>query len=645
MFKNMTIGKKIVLGFSLILVLLVVVGLVAYNALSNASDGFGRYRNIARNTNLVGRVQANMLMVRMNVKDFILSGSDKDLNEYKEYMGKTEGLLTDAKTQIKNPERAAKVQSTDAAKKEYSIAFGKVVDFKNQRNKAVNEVLNVKGPLMEKTLSDIMVSSNNDKNGVASYNTGLALKHLLLARLYMVKFLDTNEQKAVDRVHQEFGKMQKQLDVLNQDLKNPERRRMLSAVVEAENDYTTTFDNLVKVISERNKLITETLDRLGPEMAKDTEDIKLTYLKEQDELGPKLVHSNTRSITIIGITSLVALIFGALLALFITRGITRALSGIIEGLNEGADQVASASGQVSTAGQSLAEGASEQAASIEETSSSLEEMSSMTKQNAGNAGQADTLMKEANQVVIRANESMAELTSSMEEISKASEETSKIIKTIDEIAFQTNLLALNAAVEAARAGEAGAGFAVVADEVRNLAMRAADAARNTANLIEGTVKKVKAGGDLVSTTNDAFSEVAQSAVKVGELVAEIAAASKEQAQGIEQVNTAVVEMDKVVQQNAANAEESASAAEEMNAQAEQMKAAVEELVAMVGGSKNGSRRNTQTRVTGPKSLTGRALAAFGTRIKDKGAKAVVHQAKEINPEQVIPLDDGDFKDF
>ncbi len=180
----------------------------------------------------------------------------------------------------------------------------------------------------------------------------------------------------------------------------------------------------------------------------------------------------------------------------------------------------------------------------------------------------------------------------MQEISKASEETSKIIKTIDEIAFQTNLLALNAAVEAARAGEAGAGFAVVADEVRNLAMRAAEAAKNTAALIEGTVKKVSDGTSLVKTTSDAFKEVAGSAAKVGELVGEIAAASTEQAQGIEQVNIAVTEMDKVTQQNAATAEESASASEELNAQAEEMKSFVADLAAMVGG--NSSRVDRQS---------------------------------------------------
>jgi len=285
------------------------------------------------------------------------------------------------------------------------------------------------------------------------------------------------------------------------------------------------------------------------------------------------------------------------LSLFAVRSVTKPLNRIIKGFSESSEQVASASSQISTSSQSLAAGSAEQAASIEETSASLEEMSAMTRQNADNAEQADALMQEANQVVQKANNSMSALTNSMEDISKASEETSKIIKTIDEIAFQTNLLALNAAVEAARAGEAGAGFAVVADEVRNLAMRAADAARNTAGLIEDTVKKIVDGTDLGNQTNTAFSEVAESAAKVGELVAEIAAASSEQAQGIGQVNKAVTEMDKVVQQNAATSEESAAASEEMSTQAEQMRAMVDELLAFVGSGRD--RADSATDDPGP----------------------------------------------
>jgi methyl-accepting chemotaxis protein len=211
----------------------------------------------------------------------------------------------------------------------------------------------------------------------------------------------------------------------------------------------------------------------------------------------------------------------------------------------------------------------------------------MTQQNADSANMADNLMKKVNEVLTLAIDSMTTLIKSMEDISRSSDDTSKIIKTIDEIAFQTNLLALNAAVEAARAGDAGAGFAVVADEVRNLAMRAAEAAKNSAQLIEDTVGKVDHGCEIVTKTNDAFKQVVENAGKVGELVSEIATASNEQAAGIGQINKAVAEVDRVVQQNAANAEESASAGEEMSAQATQMKEMVAKLVSLVHGA-NGS---------------------------------------------------------
>jgi methyl-accepting chemotaxis protein len=214
----------------------------------------------------------------------------------------------------------------------------------------------------------------------------------------------------------------------------------------------------------------------------------------------------------------------------------------------------------------------------------------------------------------------------------------------------------NAAVEAARAGEAGAGFAVVADEVRNLAMRAADAAKNTANLIEGTIKKIKSGLETVSKTNGVFAKVSAGSKKMGGLVAEISAASQEQAQGIEQINKAVAEMDKLVQQSAASAEESASASKEMNHQAEEMKGFVNQLVALVGGGKgNSAAAIEELRPLGAgcevepmirhesENAMGKRLTSPTPKPKETGSSSA--RAKEVRPEQVIPLEKGDFKEF
>ncbi|MBU1171867.1 MAG: methyl-accepting chemotaxis protein [Proteobacteria bacterium] len=454
-------------------------------------------------------------------------------------------------------------------------------------------------------------------------------------RISTFKSMAQRNPDLIQKARRNFDDMDSMFEALKKITRKDINLKQIDRTKEAAGDYKTAMTDFLANWLTLQKLSDERL-AAGVVLLNACETTANAGMKAIDTIAGDAVTALSMAKRMMVVGLIFAVIVGCLVAVFITRSITGPINKVIRGLSEASDQVASASGEVSMSSQTLAEGASEQAASIEETSSSLEEMSSMTKQNADNASEANNLMKNANETVDKANTSMSELITSMAQITSASEETSKIIKTIDEIAFQTNLLALNAAVEAARAGEAGAGFAVVADEVRNLALRAAEAAKNTASLIEGTVKKINEGSILVNSTSDAFSEVSESARKVGELVSEIAAASNEQAEGIEQVNKATVEMDKVIQQNAANAEESASASEEMSAQANQLMEYVGELVAMVGGTvshqKHKAGTSHMTKESHHKTLP------IQTKTNGK------FKARDVNPSQVFPMDD-DFTDF
>jgi methyl-accepting chemotaxis protein/methyl-accepting chemotaxis protein-1 (serine sensor receptor) len=307
----------------------------------------------------------------------------------------------------------------------------------------------------------------------------------------------------------------------------------------------------------------------------------------------KAVSEEGRGDERLGTTMLLTLGAIAFLALgivgYVVRSLVQTLTGMVNNLKSGAEQVTSASTQVSASAQTLSQGSTEQAASLEETSASMEEMASMTRKNAENSQQAAHLMGEVDRVVGGSNKALGDMTISMASIGESSNKVAKIIKTIDEIAFQTNILALNAAVEAARAGEAGMGFAVVADEVRNLAQRSAQAAKDTAALIEESIAKSQEGQAKVTVVAQSIAAITDSVGKVKGLVTEVSEASRQQTQGIDQVAQAVSQMEKVTQSSAASAEESAAASEELNAQAESTMAEVTRLEAMVIGTRTGER--------------------------------------------------------
>ncbi|WP_031480386.1 methyl-accepting chemotaxis protein [Maridesulfovibrio frigidus] len=624
----MKLSSKLSLGFGLVLALLLILSCSSYWALENSNEGFSKYRGLARVTNLTGRLQANMLMMRMSVVNFIASGSDADLKQFNISFDKMKDFMGTAQSEIQKPERAKLVNQTDALIKRYGLYFDEVRQAWVKRNKLVNDVLNVNGPQMERDLTRILDTARRDGDMNAAYLSSVAMRNLLLARLYVVKFLDGNSLDDSALFLKEIEALSEKFADLDKTLQNPELRKLLGEVQELERGYTLAFTSVVKVVSNRNKIANENLREIGPEVAKAVEDIKLSVMADQNVIGSQLQATNDRAIMLAVSISVLALIFGIGTAAFIIRTTHRQLgedpseiaqiagdisdgnldikfanvafgvyenmknmavqlTQVVSDVREGSANVAAGSNELSVAAQSLSSGATEQAAAIEEVSASIEEMASNIQQNSQNAlateGLATQSASDASESGVAVNEAVTAMKNIAEKIS-----------IIEEIARQTNLLALNAAIEAARAGEHGKGFAVVAAEVRKLAERSGQAAGEISELSTSTVDVAEKAGSMLET-------LVPNIQKTAELVQEISSASAEQNSGAEQISRAITQLDSIIQQNASASEEMASTSEELAMQSEQLEQTMAFFRLRNSGARLGTPRQAVTR-SAPKSL-------------------------------------------
>jgi len=655
--KNMKLSTKIILGFASILFIVFVLGMTAVVNMNKSSRQASYLVNDYVPEVLVGsdlRGAANRLMYAM--RGYAYTSEVGFYNEAKRELSALEEFIEKGKrlnnTQTQLEALDDELRKLENEKNNYSNLMDSTVKsiakLDNERGEmdiaarnymdAASEFLDNQNKFMEEEL-DSGVNANailrrqnkmNWINDIIDYGNA--------ARVNNLRAQATRAPKVMEEGMEIFPKIESKLTNVRGMTKLNEDIIRLDKIEKATKNYETAMKGFLAAWLE-NERISGERTTVGQNVIAAAASIADAGLNHTERIAQETNNSLIVSSGIMVTGLMIALIVGAILSFVIIRSITKPITKVVKDLTEGSLQVASASGQLSDSSQQLAEGSAEQASSIEETASTLSESASMVQQNTENTRQTSLLVKATKKAAEDGNDQMDYMMSAMGDIKRSSDEISKVIKVIDDIAFQTNILALNAAVEAARAGDAGMGFAVVAEEVRNLAQRSAQAAKDTAGMIEGSIERSSKGVEIAEKVAKSLKEINVKADKVDDIMQEVLVASQEQTQGISQINKAIEQMEQVTQNIASNAEESSAASEQLNAQAESMNDIVDSLRKMVYGS---SERQTVSREVNKRPKHYTEDRAKTNNIKSVQVRQNNNKNKTIGPEDVIPLEDDGF---
>jgi methyl-accepting chemotaxis protein len=595
-FSKLTISRKIALGFGLVFTVMTAVTLIAYLALGAAGRKLSLYADSAAETNAAASLEGSMLALKMQVNEFLATGSDASVDSYNKAKSALDAGFESAEIRMVDASRAAQLSTAKHLLADYDGAFRRLVDNAGQLAAVDRETLQPAAAEIASDLQKMLTAARDQGDMNSAFKLSSALKAFFECTSDVNGFLLTSKSEASDAARAALGvtvaqinrieKDQAELERMDASLKDSAKETLIQSLKASAASYAQGLDRTVTLKNERDDIANGQLNRIGSQFSAALAGVRQSVHDFQNNLETRMHTEQARNEMFVTWGTVAGCLLGLGVALFVARAINRPIKAIAVRLASESTKTNVAARQVAQVSQSIADGASEQASAIEESSAALHEMASMTTRNSENAQAAKVLATEARETADVGASDMVEMKAAMSAIKASSAEISKIIKTIDEIAFQTNILALNAAVEAARAGEAGMGFGVVADEVRTLAQRCAQAARETSDKISGSATKSEQGVAIGGKMADNLGAIVERIRKLDQMLSGIAQASHEQSDGINQLNSTVAGMDKVTQSNAALGQQSAASSDELKTQADQVQAAVEDLMKMVDGGRS-----------------------------------------------------------